>query len=166
MKKAIDADVRIKVMRTRQDFADVGTFFREYAQWLRIDGNFPDLEVEIANLPGQYASPSGEVFLAADHSGTAVGCVAVRPLEESGRCEMKRLYVRQAGRSRGAGRALADAAVAFASVARYHEMLLDTLPSMKSAISIYRALGFEEVEPYYASPGPGALYFRKLLSPR
>ena len=68
MKKAIDVAVRIKVARTLQDFADVGTFFREYAQWLRIDENFPNLEAEIANLPGQYASPSDEVFLADKHT--------------------------------------------------------------------------------------------------
>ena len=163
MSNASAAEISIKLARSLADYSDVGILFREYAQWLQIDGNFRNLEVEIADLPGQYAYPFGEMFIAADSSGTAVGCVAVRPLEDAGRCEMKRLFVRQAGRFKGAGRALASAAVEFASSANYHEILLDTLPSMKAAIAIYCGLGFELTAPYYASPGPGALYFRKLL---
>jgi ribosomal protein S18 acetylase RimI-like enzyme len=163
MSKTQESGIQIRAARSIADLAAIKALFREYAKWLQIDGNFPNLESEIASLPGQYAPPLGELFLASEASGVGIGCVAVKPLDVAARCEMKRLYVRQTGRSKGAGHALVKEAVAFAVVAGYEEILLDTLPSMASAISIYGNFGFEQIAPYHAGPGPNALYFRKLL---
>ncbi len=44
-------------------------------------------------------------------------------------------------------------------------MRLDTLPSMKSAVSLYRSYGFQEIEPYIYNPIPGALFMEKRLQP-
>jgi ribosomal protein S18 acetylase RimI-like enzyme len=81
----------------------------------------------------------------------------------SGVCEMKRLYVRPAGRGSGAGRALVRAAIAFAGAVGYREILLDSLPGMSAAIAIYRDLGFEEIPPYWNNTLPGILFFGKQL---
>ncbi len=153
----------VKPARNEVEFKELGALYREYAGWLRIDANFPHLEDEIVGFPGEYAPPTGELLLALDRSLGAIGCVAVRPLQDSESCEMKRLYVRRTSRSRGVGHALAEAAVSFAVSAGYCHMLLDTLPSMRAAVAIYRSLGFEETTPYFLSPGPGALYLHKVL---
>ena len=42
-------------------------------------------------------------------------------------------------------------------------MRLDTIATMTPAIALYRGLGFEEIEPYYANPIPNAAYFELKL---
>jgi ribosomal protein S18 acetylase RimI-like enzyme len=145
------------------DLDEVGALFREYALALGIDLAFQGFESELATLPGRYAPPKGALFIARDTHGQALGCVGVRPFGKHGACEVKRLYVRPAGRGTGAGRALASAAVVFARAAGYREILLDTLPQMTAAIGLYRSLGFEAVPPYWPSGVPNLLYFRKRL---
>jgi ribosomal protein S18 acetylase RimI-like enzyme len=143
------------------DLGEVRALFGAYDSSLDVDLSSQDFEEEIAALPGKYASPQGALFLARDGDGSALGCVAVRAF--AGPCEMKRLYVRPAGRCIGAGRALAREAIAFAQKAGYREILLDSLPGMTAALTLYRALGFVEIPPYWNSPLPGTIYFRKSL---
>jgi hypothetical protein len=41
---------------------------------------------------------------------------------------------------------------------------LDTLPQMKTAVVLYRALNFYEVPAYYNNPVPGAIFLEKALA--
>lgn len=88
---------------------------------------------------------------------TAVGCVAMRPLDLQ-RCEMKRLYVSQPYRTRRLGQALAERICAEARDAGYRSLYLDTLPEMTRAIALYSRLGFVPVEAYVFNPIEGARY--------
>jgi ribosomal protein S18 acetylase RimI-like enzyme len=42
-------------------------------------------------------------------------------------------------------------------------MRLDTVPSMESAIALYRSLGFREIAPYRVNPIAGAMFFELQL---
>ena len=75
---------------------------------------------------------------------------------------MKRMYVDEAGRGAGVGRALALAIVARAREAGYREMLLDTSARQPEAIALYLSLGFEEIEPPADLPSRGWLRFFRL----
>jgi ribosomal protein S18 acetylase RimI-like enzyme len=148
--------LEIAPVRSSDDLVEARTLFREYADSLGVALSFQDFEREYAELPGEYVPPRGELLLAR-WDGAVAGCVALRPLE-SGICEMKRLYLRDAYRGRGIGRALADAIVSVARARRYASMRLDSLPSMESAIGLYRAMGFREIPPYRTNPIAGTRF--------
>ncbi|MGE0802866.1 MAG: GNAT family N-acetyltransferase [Lautropia sp.] len=154
--------VVLRVAHGATDLAEFAALAREYAASLGVDLGFQDFEAELAGLPGGYAAPAGTIVLA-EAGGRVVGCVAVRPFEPPGIAEMKRLYVRPAGRGLGLGLRLSRAALAFARAAGYARIRLDTLPTMAAAQALYASLGFREIAPYRFSPIAGTRYLEREL---
>jgi len=76
----------------------------------------------------------------------------------------KRLFVRDAFRGLGLGRRLTEQVLAAAAAAGYRRICLDTLPTLTSAIALYRSLGFSDIEPYNDNPVPGVLFLGLTLA--
>jgi ribosomal protein S18 acetylase RimI-like enzyme len=147
-----------------RDIAEVAALFRAYEAHIGVDLSYQGFADELATLPGQYVPPRGQLLVARDADGAAIGCVALRPLADPGCCEMKRLFVAPEGRGLGLGRALAEAVIAQAAKLGYAQLRLDTLPSMHEAIALYRRLGFVPIAPYYAAR-EGTLFMALSLQP-
>jgi ribosomal protein S18 acetylase RimI-like enzyme len=158
-----ETSFRIIRVRTAADLEATVALFHAYAGSLGVDLAYQDFSSEVAAMPGKYGPPRGELLLARDDGGTPLGCVALRPIEPDGCCEMKRLYVSPEGRGRGLGRALADAVMREAVRIGYREIRLDTLPTMAEAQSLYRKLGFVPIAPYYETPIVGTVFMAKVL---
>lgn len=151
----------IRAAENSADIATVRTLFLEYAAQLDFSLCFQDFDAELAGLPGEYAMPSGGLWLA-ERDKAAIGCVGMRPLEP-GICEIKRLYLRPAARGLGLGRGLAETAIAAARHHGYGAMRLDTVDSMVAAQTLYRGLGFRERSPYGSHRHPMLRYFELAL---
>ena len=139
--------------------------FRDYAAQLGVDLCFQNFDAELAGLPGDYAPPDGALLLAFV-DGELAGCGAFRALRDvdyTNACEMKRLYVKRAYRRFGLGRVLAQALMDRATETGHSVMLLDTLDDMEAARALYDDVGFEPIPPYYHNPIPGAHYLKVAL---
>jgi len=139
----------------------VRSLFAEYVASLPVDVSYENVPRESADLPGAYAPPRGELLLALVE-GEPAGCVALRPLDLEV-CEMKRVYLRPAWRGLGMGRELVEGIVAAARRIGYRRMRLDTIPSLKPALSLYRSLGFRVIAPYREIPSDRALFLELKL---
>lgn len=151
--------------RTAADVAIAADLFQCYAESLDVDLAYQSFASELATLPGDYSPPSGELLIALSDTQVPLGCVAMRALPTAGVCEMKRLFLHSHSRGLGLGRALAMAIINVAERLEYQEMRLDSLPSMTSAIALYKALGFQPIEPYYETPILGTVFLARRLSP-
>lgn len=135
---------------------NVRELFLEYEHSLGFPLCFQNFEKELKELPGEYVPPDGALFVAA--AGKKVmGCIAFRRIDDA-TCEMKRLYVRPADRGKGTGTLLVKTILEAAIRQGYRLMKLDTVPSMKEAIALYKRFGFKETIPYRHNPVPGALF--------
>lgn len=140
----------------------VRSLFREYQQWLNFSLCFQGFDKELAELPGKYAPPKGRLYLAEEKEKIA-GCIALRPMDEEGVCEMKRLYVREEFRGKKIGRLLTEKILADAKAMGYRVMRLDTLQRMETARALYTKLGFKIIPAYYNNPMDEVVYMELKL---
>ena len=148
---------RLRDASAPADLDAVRVLFAEYARGVNEPCCFTGFERELAELPRGYLA----LFIAEENE-LAAGCVGLREVDRN-TAEMKRLYVRPAWRGHGVGRALAEAAIGAARAAGYERIVLDSLPKMHEARTLYRSLDFHEIAPYLAHPTPGATCFERRL---
>lgn len=144
---------------------EIGRLFSEYTETLAASSPsfqeylaLQDYQNELIHLESKYGMPEGRLYLAF-RDGAPAGCVGLRKLDERN-CEMKRLYVRPQYRGARIGERLARQVIDDARAIGYAHMLLDTFSFLESAIRMYRALGFYEVERYNDNPIEGCIYMK------
>lgn len=148
--------IEFSIAATPQDFESAKSLFVEYAQSLPISLDFQNFNSELDVLEKMYSKPKGCLILGYFNQ-QAVACVGVRKIDAD-YCELKRMYVKPAYRTQGAGKELLALALANAKELGYKFIRLDTLSSMTAAIHLYKRAGFYEIEPYYYNPVEGSVY--------
>ena len=85
------------------------------------------------------------VFVARDGDSAALGMAALVNRGD-GLGELKRLFVREAGRGRGVATAVMDALEQAAREQSIHTLQLETGPKQLAAIALYEARGYEHID--------------------
>jgi putative acetyltransferase len=101
-------------------------------------------------LEQEHARPTG-IILLAWRNGAPVGCGMSHPLGDDA-SEIKRVYVTDAARGTGAGRAICEALIEQAKADGFKRIYLDTSKGFAPARALYTALGFRERGPYQPMP--------------
>jgi GNAT superfamily N-acetyltransferase len=97
--------------------------------------------------PAEFAPPNGQFLVVRDRTGTATGCGGVRLLDP-GTAEVKRMWLHPSMRGRGAGGKLLNALEAEAVALGARRGVLDTNATLTTALALYRAAGWLEIENY------------------
>ena len=92
--------------------------------------------------------PPGGAFLVGWEDERPVAIGGLRRLGDDGTCEIKRMYVVPAARSRGAGRALLASLEDHARALGYARVRLDAGPAQQHSISLFRRAGYVEIPKY------------------
>jgi len=150
--------MRLLQATTAREWDGAQRLVREYAATLNVDLSFQNFDHELQHFTTEYAPPAG-AFILAEDAGQYVACIGLRQFAE-GIGEIKRLYVVSATRGLGLGRQLVERIIVVARDAGYSSLLLDTLPFMKEAQSLYVALGFRPTAPYRYNPVAGSAFLR------
>ncbi|WP_393062278.1 GNAT family N-acetyltransferase [Streptomyces sp. LN549] len=120
---------------------------------LRVLGH-PPTEVELREVLAEdphhdLSPPHGEFLVARDGDGVLLGCAGLRLLPGApGTAELKRMYVRPAGRGAGLGRGLLEAVEASAQRLGASRIVCETNTQLTEARGLYAAHGYDETAPY------------------
>ena len=106
-----------------------------------------------------YFEELNEILYIAFYDDKVAGCIALKKIDKEN-CEMKRLYVRNEFRGKHIGANLVNRIIDDARLIGYKHILLDTLPFLKSAIKMYKSIGFYEIDKYNNSPMDNAIYLK------
>jgi GNAT superfamily N-acetyltransferase len=110
--------------------------------------------------PDDFAPPGGGFVVAYD-GGVAVGGGGLKRLDAN-TAEIKRMYVMPAARGRGVARRILEALERLAEQLGYSRVRLDTGPQQPHALSLYRSVGYREIDDYNANPF-ATYWFEKTL---
>jgi len=136
--------------------------FEQYAKSLVLDLTYQDFAGELNSIAVQYNKPQGALVLAYDGE-VAIGCTGIRKFDND-TAELKRMFVQENYRGHWIAQRMLVLAIEKAKQIGYRKIRLDTLPGMKEAQRLYRALGFYEIASYRFSPVEGTIFMEKILS--
>ena len=157
--------MEIKLVKAYHMHDDIVELFSEYTDMLRENDremamylDAQNYDEEIKNLEVKYGMPEGRLYAALADDKVA-GCIALRKIDKEN-AEVKRLFVKPEFRGHKLGEKLVNQLMKDAREIGYRHILLDTLPFLKSAIKLYRDLGFYEIDSYNGAPLGHLIYMK------
>ena len=148
------ADVKFHQVESDKQRKQAGTLIREYLEWLnkRLKGDY-SMEFDVEGMVRsdmsdsyKFYSPDGRFYLV-EYKGQIAGVGCLKKLKE-GVGEVQRMYVLPAFRGKAIGRAIINRLIDDARLLGYRQLKLESLEFLYAAHSLYRSVGFQEIDPY------------------
>lgn len=98
-----------------------------------------------------------EIYFVAIANGELIGGSGIKQLagEDQYICELQKLYLNSSARGLGIGKQLVEKCIEFARNTGYKKCYLETFPNMQAAISLYKKLGFYNLDAPIGDTGHG-----------
>jgi len=90
----------------------------------------------------------GSNYFVAEEEGKILGGGGIFPSKglPEGVCELVKMYLSKDARGKGLGQSLIDKCIDLAKILGYHTIYLETMPELKTALSVYAKKGFEYLD--------------------
>ena len=147
-------EVHFQQVESNEQKGQAGALIREYLEWLneRVKRDY-GLEFDVNAMvesdlsdADKFHPPDGRFYLAQhDNAVAGVGCLK-KLTKDVG--EIQRMYVLPAFRGKGIGRAIVNRLIDDARTIGYRQLKLESLEFLEAAHSLYRSVGFHEIDPY------------------
>ncbi len=132
---------------------------------IELEVTFPEPGANHFSLSAEQVEAGNGAFLIAYLDNVAVGCGAVRRLDEV-TAELKRMYVAPPVRGRGIGRALVEALEREARLLGATRVVLETGTRLAAAIKLYETMGYARIPlfgEYLASPDTSLCFGKSVV---
>jgi GNAT superfamily N-acetyltransferase len=155
------SEIAIRPVTTAADLAAVVELCWAYRDFLYnfapterriVETFYPDDKYSalMDRLAEEHARPRG-IILLAERNGIPLGCGMSHALSDR-ESEIKRVFVTDAARGTGAGRAICQRLIDQARADGFEKVYLDTSIAFAPARALYASLGFAERGPYQPMP--------------
>lgn len=147
-------EVEFEQIESEEQKEQAGLLIREYLEWLnervkrdyglKFDVNAM-IESDLSDTH-KFHPPDGRFYLA-KYDNVIAGVGGLKKLSEDVG-EVQRMYVLPFFRGKGIGRAIVNRLIDDARSIGYRQLKLESLVFLKEAHSLYRSVGFQEIDPY------------------
>lgn len=141
--KALDDESDVRIIDFTPKYAD--EFKRLNVEWITRFWELEEADLRALDNPTQYIIDKGGAILMALHKGTPVGSVALIP-HDSLTLELAKMAVSPAVQGTGVGLTLGQSALERARLMGAARVYLETNTKLTPAISLYRKLGFSDMD--------------------
>lgn len=148
------SEIEFEQVESEEQKEQAGILIREYLEWLNehIKHEYAlefdvDAMIESDLSDSQKFHPRDGRFYLARYDKTIAGVGCLKKLTE-GVGEIQRMYVLPSFRGKGMGRAIVNRLIDDARSIGYRQLKLESLEFLKEAHSLYRSVGFHEIDAY------------------
>jgi putative acetyltransferase len=141
--------VRYKIQEIKPlDDTAIGNIIKKVGEeYGAIGDGFGPSDAEVNAMSQHYADENASRYFIATIKGNIVGGCGIAAFNGSNDvCELRKLFLLPESRGLGLGKKLTEDCLKYAQHKGYTKCYLDTLKSMKSAISLYEKLGFKHLD--------------------